>query len=160
MNQSKRMRYVFAFATLVACAPAAAQNSKPDAPAARKPPVGLDVDRGQDAAFICVINNTMNFSKFADCVDGAIRTNRQRAAPSESFEFGLYVRALQHSHAHKVAFNDEGALRLWRDRLTTIMKSHGFSFKDLCDATADKCDVSKFDEQTYGKEPIGAKRPR
>jgi hypothetical protein len=159
MDKSAGVRHLFILAAL-ACAPAAAQNLKPDAPTGRRPPIGSDVDRGQDAAYICGINNTMNFSKFAACVDGAIRTNRQRGAPPESFEFGLYVRALQHSHAHGVAFNDEGTLRLWRDRLTTIMKSHGFSFKDFCDAAANKCDVSKFDEQTYGHEPIGAKRPQ
>ena len=138
-------------------APGLAQNSKLNAPISRQPTVGLEIDRGQDASFDCGLHNLTNFAAFVACLNDVITVNRQKNTLSEPFQFGLYVRALQHSYVQHVAL--EGNTAIWRDSMVKIMKSNKLSFKDFCDAVgaAGKCEPAKISEQTYGSA-VGGQR--
>ncbi len=150
----KKYLYGVGLASLILCTPAFAQNSKLDAPISRQPTVGSEIDRGQDAAFDCGLHNLTNFAAFVACMNDVITVNRQKSTLSEPFQFGLYVRALQHAYVHKVAL--EGNVTIWRDDMVKIMKSNRLSFKNFCDAVgaAGKCEPTKINEQTYGSGAV------
>ncbi|WP_298261680.1 hypothetical protein [Bradyrhizobium sp.] len=129
--------------------PCMAQNSKLNAPISRQPTVGSEIDRGQDAAFDCGLHNLTNFAEFVACLNDIVTANRQKSTLSEPFQFGLYVRALQHAYVQHVAL--EGNVSIWRDSMVKIMKSNKLSFKDFCDAVGSgKCEPVKINEQTFG----------
>ena len=134
-------------------APGLAQNSKLNAPISRQPTVGSEIDRGQDAAFDCGLHNLTNFAAFVTCLNDIITVNQQKSTLSQPFQFGLYVRALQHSYVQHAAL--EGNTAIWRDSMVKIMKSNKLSFKDFCEAVgaAGKCEPAKINEQTYGSAP-------
>jgi hypothetical protein len=152
MKRKRAAVFTIGFAAFVFCAPAWAQNSNLNAPVSRQPTVGSEIERGQEVGFQCGLDYRANFSKFRDCVNNAISTNRQSSTLSEPYEFGLYVRALQHSYVQGIALNSDGMLPIWRDRLMRIMKSRKLSFGDFCKAAGSEggCDATKFNEQTYG----------
>jgi hypothetical protein len=104
---------------LTICIPALAQNQKLNAPVRQQLTVGSEIERGQDVAFECGLRNVVDFAKFAACINDAVTTNRQKVTLSEPFEFGLYVRALQHSYVHQVKSVD-GWVPIWRDRMQKL----------------------------------------
>jgi len=145
----------------VLCTTANAQNAKLNAPVLRQPTVGSEIDRGQDAGFECGLHNLTNFSRFVACINGAIADNRQNASLSEPYEFGLYVRALQHAYVHGIQLNSEGFLPIWRERLIKIMTSRKLTLRDFCKATGgEKCELAKMDEQTYGSGTAASPQQR
>jgi hypothetical protein len=145
----KKELYGVGLAALMLCTPSMAQNSKLNAPISRQPTVGSEIDRGQDIAFDCGLNNLTNTAAYVACLNDAITVNRQKNTLSEPFQFGLYVRALQHAYVHHVAL--EGSVSIWRDGMVKIMKSNKLSFKDFCDAVGSgKCEPVKINEQTFG----------
>ena len=115
------------FWALTICATANAQNSNLNAPVSRQPTVRTEIDRGQDAGFECGLNNITSFFKFKDCINDDVDTNRQNSTLSDPFEFGLYVRALQHAYVQGVQLRSEAFLSVWRDRLVKIMETKKLS---------------------------------
>jgi hypothetical protein len=132
------------------CATALAQTNL-NAPVSRQPTIKTEIDRGQDAAFNCGLDNLTNFSKFVDCIDAGIAANRQNSSLSEPYEFGLCIRALQHAYVQGRQLGSDGNLTVWRDRLVKIMMSRKLTLADFCKAVPGiKCDLATMNEQTYG----------
>ncbi len=153
MNKCKCITVlVLGFAALVLCTPARAQNSKLNAPVSRQPTVGLEIKRGDAAAFACFRSFLSNTRKFADCINAAIDANRQQSTLSEPYEFGLYVKALSFSSTQvkqlKIDNNTKGSngfilawRKLWHDNMTKIMETNNLSFNDYCEAIGlEKCE--------------------
>jgi hypothetical protein len=153
--------FVTGFTALMLCTPATAQDSKLNAPVSRQPTVGSEIDRGQALGFECGTQSLTDLSRFVACVSDAIDVNRQKTTLSEPFEFGLYVRALQHAYIQGIPLNGDGSLPIWRDRLIKIMASRKLALGDFCKASrVEKCDLAKLNEQTYGSGTAAASPSR
>jgi hypothetical protein len=136
--------FVTGFAVLVLCTPARAQDSRLNSPVSRQPTVGSEITRGDAAASECTSRLwrsgrtlAINLSNFEDCVNDAVRDNRQKSTLSEPFEFGLYLAALFHCYAQKIPFSGGIYPPVWHDRVVKIIKSKKLSFGDWCKATSE-----------------------
>ncbi len=139
-------------------APARAQ-SKLEAPASRRPTVGSEINRGQDAAFNCSMNtDVLSRTAFTDCVSDTVTINRQKSILSDPFEFGLYVRALEIANIRRMTPDTDGMVRVWHNRAAHIMRANKLTLADFCKAIGtNSCDIAKIREQTFDLEAARAK---
>jgi hypothetical protein len=149
------MRGCLAWSFIVFSIVSVAPQSKLGAQVSRQPTVRSEINRGQNAALNCGMNtNVLSRTEFADCVNTFVTINRQQLSPSDPFEFGLYVRAIEIANIRRMTPDTDGVVAVWHKRAANIMGAKKLTLDDFCKAiSGSTCDLEKMREQTFNLEP-------